>query len=88
MFDKIKESLLKFPTKMKDVNNDDTVAEYRAFEELHQFTEYSVIGGFVSAGQGNVKDLYMLTRKLSGKFQQSNMPIRDREGQMLMTTEQ
>ena len=79
---------MKFPTKMKDVNNDNTVAEYRAFEEFRQFTESSVTGGFVSAGQGNVKDLYMLTRKLSGKFQHSNMPIRDREGQMLMTTEQ
>ena len=31
-----------------------------------------------AAGQGNLKDLYMLTRKLSGKFQQSeNMPIRN-----------
>ena len=41
-----------------------------------------------AAGQGNLKDLYMLTRKLSGRFQQSNMPIRNKEGQMLMTTEQ
>ena len=41
-----------------------------------------------AAGQGNLKDLYMLTRKLSGKFQQSNIPIRDKESQMLMTTKQ
>ena len=41
-----------------------------------------------AAGQANLKDLYLLTRKLSGKFQQSTMPIRDREGQMLMTAEQ
>ena len=41
-----------------------------------------------AAGQRNLKDLYMLTRKLIGKFQQSNMPIRNKEGQMLMTTEQ
>ena len=45
MFDKMKKSLLKFPKKMKDVNNGDTVPEYRAFEELHQFIEESVIGG-------------------------------------------
>ena len=45
MFDKIKKSLLKFPKKMKDVNNGDTVAEYRAFKELHQFIEEFVIGG-------------------------------------------
>ena len=47
MFGKIKKWLLKFPKKMKVVNNDDTV-EYRAFEELHQFIEMSAIGWFVS----------------------------------------
>ena len=36
--------LPKFPKKMKDVNNDDTMAEYRAFENLRQFIEKSVIG--------------------------------------------
>ena len=45
MLDKIKKSLPKFPNKMKDLNNDDTVARYRTFEELHQFIESSVIGG-------------------------------------------
>ena len=45
MLDKIKKLLPKFPKKMKDVSNDDTVAEYRAFEELHQFIEESVIDG-------------------------------------------
>ena len=30
---------------MKDVNSADTVAEYRAFVELHQLIEKSVIGG-------------------------------------------
>ena len=44
MLDKIKKSLLKFPNKMKDVNNDDTVVAYAAFEVLHQFNEESVIG--------------------------------------------
>ena len=41
---RLKKSLPKFPKKMKDVNNDDTLAGYRAFEELHQFVEESVIG--------------------------------------------
>ena len=45
MLDKIKKSLPKFPNKMNDVNNDDTVAKYRAFEELHTFIEESLIGG-------------------------------------------
>ena len=31
---------------MKDLNNDDTVAGYRAFQELHQFIEESVIGSW------------------------------------------
>ena len=44
MLDKIKKSLPKFPNKMKDVNNDDAVAEYRDFKELPQFIEKSVIG--------------------------------------------
>ena len=44
MLNKIKKSLPKFPKKMQDVNNYDTVAEYRAFEEIHQFIEKSPIG--------------------------------------------
>ena len=39
MLDKIKKLLPKFPKKMKDINNDDTVAEYLTFEELYQFIE-------------------------------------------------
>ena len=45
MFDMIKKSLPKFPKNMKHLNNDNTVAGYRAFEERHQFIEESVIGG-------------------------------------------
>ena len=45
MFDKIKKSLPKFPKKMKDVNNDDTLAEYRVFKEIHQFIIEPVLGG-------------------------------------------
>ena len=45
MLGKIKKSLPKFPKKKKDVNKDDIVAEYRAFEELYLFIEDSVIGG-------------------------------------------
>ena len=43
--EKIKKSLPKFQKKMKNVNNDDTVARYRTFEGLHQFIKESVIGG-------------------------------------------
>ena len=56
-------------------------------KDKNNFVEELASQAEEAAGQGNLKDLYMLTRKLSGKFQQSNMPIRDREGQILMTTE-
>ena len=41
-----------------------------------------------AAGKGNLKDLHMLTRKLSGKFQQTDTPIKDRNGNPLTTTEE
>ena len=31
-----------------------------------------------AAGKDNLKDLYMLTREVSGKFQQTNKPVKDR----------
>ena len=57
-------------------------------KDKNNFVEELASQAEEAAGQGNLKDLYMPTRKLSGKFQQSNMPIRNKEGQMLMTTEQ
>ena len=45
MLYKIKKSLSKFPKKIKDVNKHDTMAGYRAFEELHQFIEEPVVVG-------------------------------------------
>jgi hypothetical protein len=32
----------------------------------------------IAAGQGNLKDLY-LTKKLAGKFQQTNNPVKDKD---------
>ena len=46
-------------------------------KDKNNFVEELASQAEEAAGQGNLKDLYMLTRKLSGKFQQSNMPIRD-----------
>ena len=57
MLDKIKNSLPKFPKKTKDRNNDETVAGYRALEELHPFIGESVIGGFYLL---NIKELHPL----------------------------
>ena len=40
-----------------------------------------------AAGQGNLKDLYMITKKLAGKFQQTDKPVKDKEGNPLTTTQ-
>lgn len=41
-----------------------------------------------AAGQGNLKDLYLTTKKLANKFQQSEKPVRDKNGKQLATTEE
>lgn len=33
-----------------------------------------------AAGKNNLEELYMATRKLVGKFRQTNTPIRDKKG--------
>ena len=41
-----------------------------------------------AAGQGNLRDLYLVTRKLAGKFQQIDRPIKDKKGNPLTTVEE
>ena len=41
-----------------------------------------------AAGQGTLKDLYMITKKLANKFQQTEKPVRDKNGNQLTTTEE
>ena len=41
-----------------------------------------------AAGQGNFKDLYLTTKKLAGKFQQTDMPVKDKDGKPLMTAKE
>ena len=36
-----------------------------------------------AAGQGNPRDLYLVTRKLTGKFQQTDKPVKDKNGNPL-----
>ena len=38
------------------------------------------------AGQGNLRDLYLVTTKLTGKFQQTDKPVKDKNGSPLTTT--
>nr|KAG5685438.1 hypothetical protein BaRGS_007947 [Batillaria attramentaria]KAG5703389.1 hypothetical protein BaRGS_023436 [Batillaria attramentaria] len=40
-----------------------------------------------AARQGNLKDLYQVTKKLAGKFQQTDKPVKDKNGHPLTTTE-
>ena len=41
-----------------------------------------------AAGQGNLKDLYMITKKLANKFQQTEKSVKDNNGNQLTTTEE
>lgn len=40
-----------------------------------------------AAGQGNLKDLYQLTKRLAGKFQQTDKPFRDEYGNVHLISE-
>ena len=40
----------------------------------------------IAAGQGNQRDLYLVTKKLTGKFQQTDKPVMDKNGNPLTTT--
>ena len=40
----------------------------------------------IAAGQGNLRDLYLVTKKLTGKFQQTDKPVTDKNGNTLTTT--
>ena len=41
-----------------------------------------------AAGKNNIKELYMTTKKLAGKFRQTNTQIRDKQGRLLTTKEE
>nr|KAG5695112.1 hypothetical protein BaRGS_017211 [Batillaria attramentaria] len=41
-----------------------------------------------AARQGNLKDLYQVTKKLAGKFQQTDKPVKDKNRHPLTTTEE
>ena len=41
-----------------------------------------------AAGQGNLRDLYLVTKKLTGKFQQTDKPMKDKNGNPLTTTKE
>ena len=41
-----------------------------------------------AAGQGNLKELYLVTRRLAGKFQHTDKPVKDKNGNPLSTVEE
>ena len=41
-----------------------------------------------AAGQGNLRDLYLVTKKLTGKFQQTGNSVKDKNGNPLTTTKE
>ena len=41
-----------------------------------------------AAGQRNLRDLYLVIKKLTGKFQQTDKPVKDKNGNPLTTTKE
>ena len=41
-----------------------------------------------AGGQGNLRDLYLVTKKITGKFQQTDKPLKDKNGTPLTTTKE
>ena len=41
-----------------------------------------------AAGQGNLRDLYLVIKKLAGKFQQTDKPLKNKNGNSLTTTKE
>ena len=41
-----------------------------------------------AAGQGNLRNLFLVTKKLTGKFQQTDKPVKDKNGNPLTTTKE
>ena len=41
-----------------------------------------------AAGQGNLRDLYLVTKKLTGNFKQTDKPVEDTNGNPLTTTKE
>ena len=50
------------------------------------YTDYLARQAETAAGQGNLRDLYLVTKKLTGKFQQTDKPVMDKNGNPLTTT--
>ena len=40
------------------------------------------------AGQGNLRDLYLVTKKLTGKFQKTDKSVKDKNENLLTTTKE
>ena len=48
-------------------------------KDKRDYIDYLASQAEEAAGQGNFKDLYLTTKKLAGKFQQTDMPVKDKD---------
>ena len=46
-----------------------------------------ILWAYCVCAQGNMKDLYMITKKLAGKFNQTVKPVKDKQGNPISTTQ-
>ena len=54
-------------------------------KDKRDYIDYVANQAEEAAGQGNFKDLYLTTKKLAGKFQQTDMPVKVKDGKPLTT---
>ena len=54
-------------------------------KDKRDYIDYVASQAEEAAGKGNFKDLYLTTKKVAGKFQQTDMPVKDKDGKPLTT---
>ena len=57
-------------------------------QDKRDYIDYLASQAEEAAGQGNFKDLYLTTKKLAGKFQQTDMPVKEKDGKLLTTVKE
>ena len=57
-------------------------------KDKRDYIDYLAGQAETAAGQGNLRDLYLVTKKLTGKFQQADKPVKDKNGNPLTTTKE
>ena len=60
----------------------------RSIKDKREYIDDLARQAETAAGQGNLRDLYLVTKKLTGKFQQTDKPVKDKNRNPLTTTKE